>query len=397
MTKEKFTGFLEWILAWEIILFSGQDESYSGLRFEIIPLRIMVTILFFTSLLLFLLKPKMKADRSTVALVIIISWMLVNTVINNFMNYGISGSGSGLFIDSKIIIISSYLAISTLSFKKFREKLLKAITILSAATLTAWFLHVNFGFGSFGRAPASMFGIFMDWGSAGTEPGRMASIYWEPGMYQIIMIFILTLFFDEFRQFKLSNIKYYVQKFGIVILALVVCRSTMGYMSLMALIGISFMFNSSASRNKIIYVLLLAVAAGLVFLVWSSEVVQKKIDRDNLYRSSSLFTRIQDNVALLKTSMVSPLLGVGEGNGMLKYTRIFGDRTSSNGWLRLAALFGWPFLIFFIWNIIKNLQLMNLKIPAFLMFIPLLLSQSNEFNALFPITFIYVYKYKTYS
>ena len=383
----KSNDILEWLIAWEIILFSGQSSDASGLRF--IPAKVMAVIFFTTSFLLFMKRYKNKFDFSAMSAVVLFSWACVSRLIFNVIGgeaqTGTVGINSVLLLN----VASSYMAISSLSFRTFREKLLKALTILSAATLVAWALHVNLGIGSFGGHPAPTFYIFMDWG------GRMASIYWEPGEYQIIMIFVLGLFFDEFKKFSFSEIAYYVKKFGIVILAIIVCQSTMGYLSLMALTGISFMFNASVKKNKIMYVILFAVAAFLALLIWRSDVVQEKLDSRNLQQRSSLYIRLGDNIALLNMSAVSPLTGLS-AQEFKKYGRIYGDVTGSNGWFYMAALFGWPFAIFFMYCIVRNLRYMKTGIPSMLMFIPLFMSQSNEAWVFFPITFIYVYKYRDY-
>ena len=350
----------------------------------------MAFIFLLTSLLLFLKRPKLKVDSSTGTMFAISLWMLFNSIVITIMGVG-AVKGYGFDLAPKVIAVAAYMAISALSFKQFREKLLSALNILCIATLIAWFLHINLGIGSFGKSPAPTFGIFMDWG------GRMASIYWEPGEYQIIMIFVLVLFFDEFRNMRLINIMRYVRRFGIIILALIVCQSTMGYLSLMALLGIAFMFNASVKKHKIMYFMLMVIACVITMLIWNSDVVQNKIASDNLRERSSLYIRLMDNYALLNMSMINPIIGIGQGNkDYAKYSKMFSDTTSTNGWFKLAVMYGWPFLAFIIMCILKNLKRMNLGIPVLLMFIPLFLSQSNEHNALFPITYIYIYKYRYY-
>ena len=294
-------------------------------------------------------------------------------------------------LDYKFYAAAMYFGVSAFSFKRFREILLKALTYLSAATLIVWTLHITLGIGSFGKSPAPTFEIFMDWG------GRMASIYWEPGQYQIIMTFILVLFLDELRQIKLSNFIYYVKKFGIIILAMIVCRSTMAYISLMSILTLSFMFNKSAKRNKVLYVFMLIIAAALVLVLFGSDVVQRKIDPANLSRRSSLYIRMWDNIALWNMSQVSPLTGLGTGAEYVKYGRMFYNSTASNGWLAAAARYGWPFLFVIVWGMVRNLKRMKLGIPALIAFMPLLISQSNEHQLLYPIMYIYLYRFKDYS
>ena len=372
---------------WEILICSGGTTNFSGFRH--LPAHSAAALLFVTALTLYLMRPKAKSVSSTAVMLFVVIWTLVNSILFDFSSSG--ASEGGLSIDYKIYAVSMYLAISTMSFRNFREKLLKALTYLSTATLIVWTLHIGLGIGSFGKAPAPTFEIFMDWGE------RMASIYWEPGQYQIIMTFTLVLFLDELRQINISRSMHYIKKFGIIVIAMLVCRSTMAYISLMSLMMLSFMFNRSGRKNTILYVFMLIIAATLILLIFSSDVVQEKIDPANLTQKSSLYIRILDNIALWNMSQVSPLTGLGNGEEYMKYGRIFNDITSSNGWLAAAARYGWPFLSIIVLCMLLKLRRMKPGIPALIAFIPLLISHCNEHQILYPIMYMYLYSFKTYS
>ena len=338
-----------------------------------------------TALGLYFMRPKVKANFSTAAMFIILVWTSVNSIMFDL------GGGIGFNSDQKVSTVAMYMAVSVLSFRHFREKLLKALTCLSAVTLIAWSLHIGLGIGRFGTPPAPTFGIFMDWG------GRMASIYWEPGQYQIIMTSTLVLFFDELRQIRFANIMRYVRRFGIIVLAIIVCRSTMGYLCLMVLMVLAFMSNKSAKNNKIMYIFLLIVAVILAVVIFNSDVVQEKIDPRNLSRRSSLYTRMWDSIALWNMSLVSPITGIGFSSEFQKYGRMYYNTTASNGWLGIAAEFGWPFLLFVIWCVVRNLKRMKFGLPAIIAFIPLFMTNSNEFWILYPILYIYIFRFRDYA
>ena len=61
-----------------------------------------------------------------------------------------------------------------------------------------------------------------EWGES-----RLASIYWEPGQYQVVIYFVLVLFADEWSDSALW--KKNLRKFGILILALLMTQSTTAY------------------------------------------------------------------------------------------------------------------------------------------------------------------------
>lgn len=378
---------LEQFIAWQILLYSGGLE-WNGGSIRFMDGFIFIFVFFLSSFVLF--KSRMRIHKrlrnSSTVMIAVVFWLALVSVMSYF--YRSEYFRLQYHFCLPVIALCVYFTVSSVEFKEFREDLLRALTILSAMTLIAYFLRLNFGLGA-----GSNFTLyfFKDWA------GRMASVYWEPGQYQIIITFVLVLFLDEFRALSFSQIKYFVRKFGIVLLALVVCQSTMGYISLIIITGISFTFNKAAFKNKAAYLLLLIAGIAIVIAVFSSSVVQDKLDPKNLRRASSLYTRLQDNEALLNMSTVSPITGMGSRTqDYTNYSRIYGNRTASNGWLTLAVTHGYPFLCFFFVCIIRNLKRMKLGIPPAAAFIPLLVSQCNEFCAIFPIMYIYVFSFASY-
>ena len=378
--------FLEWCFAWEILIFSGGTGDACGFRFLRSYHNGLIIVV--TSMCLFFIRPQKKVNSSLPIMLITAIWMSINSILFNIAPNDIDPMNSFAPIQ-KIYAVTMFFGISVLSFREFREILLKALTYLSAATLIVWVFH-TLGLWSANPVTRRVL-VFRHFG------GRIGSIYWEPGQYQIIMMFVLGLFVDELRQIRLSNIKYYIKKFGIVFLAFVICRSTTGYFSLMALIGASFMFNASAKNNKIVYVLMLLAAIGVGFLIFNSDVVQHKMNLHQLTVQSSYSVRLLDNIACLRMSLISPLTGIGNrGEDYTRYSELFFNRTASNGWLTGAAVLGWPLVLLFVWCILKNIKRMKPGMPALFAFLPLLLSQSGEHQMFFPIMYIYAYKFKDY-
>ena len=188
---------------------------------------------FITTLLLFLVKGKKTFNSSTTIAILMSLWLAFSRFlveINDSLRI------AALF-GAPMVLIGVYFIASSVNFYEFRELLLKHLNRISIITILTWFIHETFFPYSFTYGSTIFFLVFHKWGD------RMASLWWEPGMYQIIMIFILMLFMDELKKISFSNLRYYIKKFGWVIACLIMCRSTMGYMCLIAMIGLVFLFN----------------------------------------------------------------------------------------------------------------------------------------------------------
>ena len=84
-------------------------------------------------------------------------------------------------------------------FENFRFKLLKYLAYLSFISIIVQVWHDYFGLGStFVNIPGndgwamSLYFFNTEWGE-----NRLASIFWEPGQYQIVLIFVMGLFYKE--------------------------------------------------------------------------------------------------------------------------------------------------------------------------------------------------------
>ena len=231
----------------------------------------------------------------------------------------------------------------------------------------------------------------------GGETSRLSSIYWEPGQFQIIILFTLCLFVDELR--CISKFKYLLKKFGILFLALLMTISTTGYLAFAILI-LSVFFYSQVEKKKNILTYLFCIVCGLffAFLLWNSSIVQDKLEqRNEISERTSYAIRMADNIACINITLSSPYYGYGIDTKSLK-SQLFmnGSETSSNGWLYTSACLGVPYLLFLLICIYKRVKDMNPGIPIILVVIVLFVSQCNEYATFFPIMYMYIFKFKHY-
>lgn len=331
---------------------------------------------------------------------LIISWIFVATFVINDQNADLSITAPIFYAIGVVFICSVE------TFENFRTALLKCANFLLLISIVVHLGH------SFGVVPAnnvliggspttmSLYLFHTEW-DAGSVSSlgiyRFSSIYWEPGQAQIVIMFVLLLFTDDIKE-KLLNFKYILSKYGILILALVLTQSTAGYLVFMLYFSIVLLLNSTIKKKKYLKPIFGILAVLFAFLMFNSSVIQDKFDqRNEKSEDTSYAIRMRDNIVCYEIASENPFFGCGLGSRYLEFQLSSrGSRTSSNGWLLTGAQVGFPYLIFILFFMLKRIKQMNLKIPAILLLLILVLSQCNEAFTYFPYIWIYVFKFKTY-
>ena len=383
--------YLEQILVAEILLFSG------GIVFFQIYLNLIMVIFVMTSFIYYYIYGRRSSSISnnlTILLTLVVWIFLVQFV---FVDERSSNSDLTyiLFPTGVCFILSS------MSFYRFRTILLRLLTLLSIVSIIVQIGYLLGIFSPSAFTPPGKFNPYymcfyffnVAWGG---ETSRLSSIYWEPGQFQIIILFTLCLFVDELR--CISRFKYLLKKFGILVLALLMTISTTGYLAFAILIISVFLFSSRKEKNIITY--LFSVISGLfiAFLLWNSSIVQDKLEqRNDISERTSYAIRMADNIACLNITLSSPFYGYGVDTRSLKRQLFMnGSETSSNGWLYTSACLGIPYLLFLLICIYKRVKDMNPEMPVILVVIVLFISQCNEYATFFPIMYMYIFKFKHY-
>ena len=390
LRNKAFVNFLEWLFVWEFIFFSGNSGIPALMQNGLLAGGPRGIIVLATCLLLWWKKSDKKYD--------ILQFSLMLLIVVFFFSSGIAaGNPFTQLISTPAIVVCMYLVLSISDFFLLRERIRKALSKLCAVTLITYAVYMATGIGvtSGGSGKKLIFYIFTDWG------GRPASIYQEPGQFQIMICFVLVLFVDELVKINMTNIRYYIRKFGMIIAALLASQSSMGYICFMILVALLFTFNKSSKRNILLYAVLLTAGVIGAFLLWQSDTIQQKIDPANMLNSrSSLAERLVDSIMLFRMSFISPWLGLGPGSADYFYYGAayggFRHGVGVNGWLNVAVCYGWPFFFLITGSMLFGLRRMKQGIPPLLVFIVLFLSQANETNALSYTTYLYVFKFNSY-
>jgi len=212
---------------------------------------------------------------------------------------------------------------------------------------------------------------------------RLSGLFWEPGMYAIILNIALFLYIFKENSKKKSEL-------FIILVSIVFCQSAAGYCIGALLIIIYIYRNIKTDRNSkysIAFISALFSVAIITFII-----IQKRNTNINNQAAYSYGLRVSDIVNGIKVFSTSPLWGVGYGNtDPFSKLDLFG-RGSSNGlvsWLYMTGIIGTLYILIpFINNIIKCPKGKQRNVRLFWLFIVLVFNMSEPIYSLPLMTYI---------
>lgn len=363
---------------WQFLLLSGSCIYYLVYSSITIPLFLLTGILIFNQKKS--VRTKVSLKNNLLKIVPLIIYVLLNNII---LHRDVT---THLYLTFIFYALATCLIISSVSFKLFREKLLKYLNILCILSIFAE-IYVLLG-GAPNHVTSDNFDFILYLGFFNPMPGghlRNASIYWEPGVFQIVLISILSFSTDMF--FKKREQK----KLILPIICLILSNSTTGYLA-MAIIVFGLTFKTKiGKKHPILLPVVYGVSASIVYLIITSPIVQEKFAEDNV----SYVIRYNDNLALYQMTVEKPIIGYGMDSQTYKTRSIQLDNLSaSNGWLYLSATNGLPMLAYFIILIFIGVKKMKRRVSPIFIVLALLLTQAAEYVAFFPTIFLFIYKFK---
>lgn len=379
--------FLLHLIVIEFFFFSG-EAFYTSTVFKVFAggsFFLTFTCVIYVLLELNEFRPK---KREFIKILVITLWFLLSTYVLGIGNHDLT------FVTELSFGFAMFLVASTVDFFKFRNLLLHYLVLLSVISII-----VQIGHDYLGIFPAKLYidghgakrllslGLFTtEWGE-----NRLASWFWEPGQYQIVLCYTFVLFADEWSDLKILMQNWF--KFGVIILALLMTNSTTAYLMLMLIVIVVFL------RQKINFVSIVPLLMGLgiiLFYIYSSDSIQDKLEQrenEDVY-TSSYSIRMADNIGCWNVTLESPIYGYGPGSDQLSRRLLsVGSISSSNGWLYATAQLGIPLVLFFWLCIWKNLKGYIHKANCIILFCILLLSQANESYIFYPYVYMYVFSF----
>lgn len=374
-----------------IMFFSGEMRIYNQIFGE----KISVLLFFVFSFLLYQTgcRPRRIIMENLRILAPVVTWIIL---VNYFFNHDTT-TYKGMV--TCIYLLSMCLIASSVNFGRFKNVMLLVANIIAVASIVVQFAY-NLGLVGAtdphlqtANSPRALYLFNVDWSWAGE--GRLASIYHEPGQYQIVLTYIICMFADELSDLK-RWFKPNIKKFGIIILAFILTKSTMGYV-VMGLVFFTMVTNVLLDgKNKLLFPVMIGIAYLVFILIYSSDAIQMKIEQSqNLNAHSSFAIRFADNVALLESIKDKPITGWGSDSlSLLKTLVNRGSVTNSNGVFLAAAELGVVYVFMWFVMLFRGLRrIYNLQLAIGLS-IALMLTQMNEVGYFLPIIFIYLFRFK---
>lgn len=304
---------------------------------------------------------------------------------------------NNMLIGSIVEIIAAFLIISQLEFLKFKKVWLNLITLIALYSIIIYLLVFLDLIGVQSIITKDNKQFIMSYGTVFgwiVKSVRLSGFYHEPGAFQIYLNFTLLFYIQDMYSFSLNKNQFF--KLFIVVIALLLTQSTMGYIVFALIIGIVFLKSKFAQSKRIITIpIVIFVLAIFFFKIASSDVVMNKFSGDQT--SVSLMTRSSDNFAMLQMIKESPLVGYGVGSeAYMKRSVNYGNATSSNGWLSFSAGFGLPWFLLFLIGTYKAVSRMDLGIPVLLSLFIILLLHANENYTHFVSAYVFILMFHKY-
>lgn len=350
---------------------------------------IFIPFMLLCGLLLFIREGEGKINIVNTLLILIYPLISVLIISSNLL--------SNLAYACILMLLSGFFIISSFNFSEFREIWLKLMRWLCLISIVVQVLHdasiLSAGGTDIRGYLTTLFFFNCDWGQY-----RLSSIYWEPGQFQIVLIYTLAMFTDELG--KWNDFMKVIKKFGVIFVSFIMSNSTMGYISLLLLVVFIFLYSDKYKMSKIKKALCLIPLSTVIFIMVNSNTIQEKVlQSQNLDKGGATSTaiRLQDNLALLYVTLDAPFLGHGLDTKEMSVSKeYYGSITSSNGWLYASSAFGFVYVIFFIYVMFCRIIDMPRSIPAFLLLIVLFVSQCDEYLIFFPYVLPFIYRFKSY-
>lgn len=208
-----------------------------------------------------------------------------------------------------IFLISCMLIFSSFNFDSFRHKYLNVVFILAFVSIVLEFFYlfgvirpilVDVKYGLFGHY---MYGYHVFGGGQWGMHNQLSGMFWEPGIYQMVLNLSLIINLDLFDKHVL--VKYKKIKIATIFFAIIMTMSTTGYLVLGVVI-LGWLFKKS--KISLGYMILISTAI-LLFLavIKYSTVIAGKFSEDN----ASYVIRSNDVFSFFEIIREYPLFGAG--------------------------------------------------------------------------------------
>ena len=346
-------------------------------------------VFFAFSFFLFVFKGRKQMESDFRFTIIYIFILLINVLL---INTEIMGNGG---MAAVVIAISSFFFWRSYTFIRFREVFLHTLAFL------LFFNIIIFIWDEISEFPYAMYIKFNENNDNFErfflcyylEKIRLSGIWGEPGVLQIFVNTAFLLYADKLRTWNLSRRE--LIELVILLIALLCSTSTMGYLVFMAIAYYTIWpsFNKFSPGSKFFLSVLFLI--GFASMLGSSA-IQDKFSQD-IEEERSFGIRLRDNWACFRMAIEEPLWGYGFGTKQYENQSIlYRNLCNSNGWMANAARLGIVWLLIYIVYMKKAIRKLPLHMPTNIALFIILLMLANEDFVDYPLTYVYLYYFKSY-
>ncbi len=296
-----------------------------------------------------------------------------------------------------IFLISTFLIVSSSNFTVFRRAFFDVTVILAIVSIFFEILFLSniispvlYGDGKGGLFGHYLYCYHAFGGGLWGINSQLYGIFWEPGIYQMVLNIALLMNMDSLD--KMSKIPSKRIKILVLVLAIILTRSTTGYLTLgIILVGFFIRKSAKSPKSKILAILSLIVF-GIV--VVSSSVITDKFSDNN----ASFIARSNDWIALTNAIIAHPLWGSGVNAAAFDKVAVkFGMHGSkSAGILFQTAQMGLFWLFAYYYSLRKEFRKRNLQISIVFYIIAITFLGIGEPLMYSPLMLLLVLPFKKY-
>lgn len=372
---------------WDYIMVLGMILISGGVFFFMMYAIIFVPLFFICSLLYFIRFQKQIDGYNSRLLFFFILYYLVSYHI--VASQHINGQYN-TYIVYQFLLLSSYFLISTITFDEFKKcytNLCCGITLFSILLFIMVIIDIvkPISFNNYLMVLLDVYG-------ESRVLGRLHGPFWEPGVLQIILNIALIFNIDSLT--SITKIKKQIRKFSIIIVGILLTISTAGYVNLMLIGVVCLIFSKVLKKNVFITISLLSCAFFILYLLFSSEAIQGKLSQQG-EEETSYEIRMADNLGMINMTKERPIFGYGLASKEYDDRSWYMDnRTSSNGLLFITSHLGIPFLLFYLFFIYVSVRRLFKKSLSLMLFPIVLLLQMTEVFFYFPLSYVFVFRFK---
>lgn len=301
-------------------------------------------------------------------------------------------------ISYAILLFSTLLISASFSYDQFRKGLLNVVAVMAVISIS---LEILFLLGIIkpvlhGSGVNGLFGFYIymfhvfGGGHNWTTTSRLCGIFWEPGIYQMVLNICLLMNLELFD--KNSEITWKLPKLCIIVIAIIMTESTTGYLVLGLIIVGRYLNKSKRSLKFKVLTIILLILFWIVISI--NPVITEKFSDDN----HSFLVRFIDFQALLKMIWENPFFGSGVYSKTFEYLgNKFGlTGAQSAGFLLQTAQFGIFWIIAYYFSVIKEFKKRRIKLPSYVYVIIITFLGLGEPLAFSPLMLMNVLPFKKY-